>query len=39
MNAQTSRTLWIWLAPVGLALALFGGLLGVMPARASSFRP
>ena len=39
MNAKTCRRMWSWLAPVGMALALFGALLTVLlttlPARSS----
>ena len=40
MNAKTSRRMWSWLAPVGMALALFGAglltvLLTTLPARSS----
>ena len=36
MNPQSKRNLWIWPAPVALALVLFGVLLTILPANARS---
>ena len=34
MNARTTHTHWLWLAPLALAFALLGILLVLLPARA-----